>query len=66
MKKLCLPLAALATFLLMSASFLHLKAINTSVPVQAESSAGAPAEPFVEAFISAQREPMAQLAEALE
>jgi osmoprotectant transport system ATP-binding protein len=28
--------------------------------------AGAPAEPFVEAFISAQREPMAQLAEALE
>jgi osmoprotectant transport system ATP-binding protein len=28
--------------------------------------AGEPAEPFVEAFISAQREPMAQLAEALE
>ncbi len=35
----------LIPFLLMSASFLHLKAINTSVPVQAERSADAAAEP---------------------
>lgn len=34
----------LIPFLLTSASFLHLKAINTSVPVQAERAAAAPAE----------------------
>ncbi len=38
----------LIPFLLMSATFLHLKAINTSVPVQAERTADATTEPKVE------------------
>ncbi len=41
----------LIPFLLMSASFLHLKAINTSVPVQAERTAEPASEPAVKVTV---------------
>jgi len=44
----------LIPFLLMSASFLHLKAINTSVPVQAERSVDAAANPDVKVTVVVQ------------
>ncbi len=47
----------LIPFLLMSANFLHLKGINTSVPVQAESAAAAPAEVPARVTVVVQLEP---------
>ena len=49
----------LVPFLLMSASFMHIKAINTSVPVLGEASApvSAPAEKIVKATVIAEIKP---------
>ncbi len=47
----------LIPFLLMSANFLHLKGINTSVPVQAEPGPSAEAEPQAKVTVVVQLEP---------